>query len=267
MKAQMILMRHSKRSPARCINSTAYHVIKDVVESNGGFPVVSQGTIDSDMQVTSTPKVSTRGPRKGQALASGAADVEVPDMSVAMKIVIARMNPASKYSLSTGNRWPVATQGGWHAMIRGFAKAYGSQNAFAMAMDVIRPIAERMVKARHSSTGFLKKSWIDLKVSILPFAMGNSVSSAMIATDYSEVTPAKEGNPMAVCTVSNTLGVGNRTTRELSEKYNEANHRIAEPRIQAAINREFDKKVKMADAQEWARDEPELRVLGLLVKP
>lgn len=221
------------------------------------------------MQVTSTPKVSTRGPRKGQPLKSGAADIEVPDMNMAMKIVIARMNPQSKYSLSTGNRWPVATPGGggWHPMIRGFARAYGAENAFAMAVDAIRPIAERMVKARHSSTGFLKKSWIDLKVSILPFALGKSVSSASVLTDYSEVEPAKEGYPLAVCRVSNTLGVGDKTTKELSEKYNKANHEIAEPRIREAINREFDKKMQLAAKQEWAKDEPELRTLGLLVSP
>ena len=267
MRAQMILLRHSNRSPARCINSTAYHVIKDVVDADGGFPVVSQSTIDSDMEVTSTPILSTRGPRKGLPLKSGSSNIEVPDMSDAMKIVIARMNPQSKYSLSTGNRWPVATQGGWHAMIRGFARAYGAENAFAMALAAIRPIAERMVKARHSSTGFLKHSWIDLKVSLLPFALGKSVSPAQVITDYSEVDPAKEGNPLAVCKVSNTLGVGNKTTKELSEKYNQANHDIAEPRLRNAINREFDSKMALAAKQEWAKDEPELRALGLLVKP
>ena len=271
----MILLRHSKRSPARCINSTAYHVIKDVVESNGGFPVVSQGTIDSDMQVTSTPKVSTRGPRKGQPLASGAADVDVPDMSVAMKIVIARMNPASKYSLSTGNRWPISFPGGWHAFIKQFTMPkdyrHGIPNgsAFALALDAIRPMAERMVKARHSSTGFLKKSWIDLKMALAPFAMGqsNPFGGSGMVTNYSDVSPAKEGSALAICQVSNTLGCGYQTTKELSEKYNEANHRIAEPRLQSAIGREFDAKMKIAASQEWAKDEPELRVLGLLVKP
>src|ERR1019366_8817217 len=106
MMAQKILICYSNRSPARCINSTAYHVINDVVEADGGFPVVSQSRIDSDMEVTSTPVLSTRGPRKGLPLKSGESDIEVPDMSMAMKLVIAAMNPNSKYSLSTGNRWP-----------------------------------------------------------------------------------------------------------------------------------------------------------------
>ena len=242
-------------------------MIDDVIEADGGFPVVSQSTIDSDMQVTSTPILSTRGSRKGLPLKDGSTELEVPDMSAAMKIVIARMNPQSKYSLSTGNRWPVATQGGWHAMISGFGKAYGVENAFAMALDAIRPIAERMVRARHSSPGFLKHSWIDLRVSIVPFIKNKSVSSATVITDYSEVEPAKEGYPLAVCRVSNTLGVGAKTTKELSEKYNQANHDIAEPRLRNAINREFQGKMEYADKQEWAKDEPELRTLGLLVQP
>ena len=266
MRAQVILMRHSKRSPARCVNSTAYFVISDVIDGGGGFPVVSQSTIDTDMEVTATPILSTRGPNKGMPRKDGATELEIPDLSAAMLIVIARMNPQSKYSLETGNRWPVATPGGWHAMINGFAKAYGSQNAMAMAMDAIRPIAERMVRARHSSTGFIKKSWIDLKMALLPFALGKSDFS-MPETDYGEVSPAKEGSTQAVCVVSNTLGVGLKTTLELSEKYNKANHRIAEPRLQAAINREFVAKMKVADAKEWAKDEPELRALGLLVTP
>ena len=267
MAAQKILMRHSSRSPARCLNSTAYHVIKDVVEANGGFPVVSQGKIDSDMQVTSTPILSTRG--KHLPLKDGSSEVDVPDMSVAMLITIARMNPMSKYSLSTGNRWPVATQGGWHAMISGFAKAYGAKNAMAMAMDAIRPIAERMVKSRYSATGFIKKSWIDLKAALAPFAMGqsNPFGGSGAITNYSDVSPAKEGSALAVCQVSNTLGCGYQTTRELSEKYNQANHEIAEPRLQAAIGREFDKKMALAAQSEWEKDEPELRVLGVLVKP
>ena len=269
MAAQKILMRHSSRSPARCINSTAYHVIKDVAD---GFPVVAQSTIDTDMEVTVTPKLVMQGTRAGQPLKSGETDIEVPDMSAAMLITIARMNPQSKYSLSTGNRWPIPFPGGWHAFIKQFAMPkdyrHGIPNgsAFALALDAIRPIAERMVRARHSSTGFIKKSWIDLKVALLPFALGTG-GSATIVSDYSEVEPAKEGNPLAVCTVSNVLGVGNRTTKELSEKYNQANHQIAEPRLRDAIQREFDKKVKLADAQEWAKNEPELRTLGLYVTP
>jgi hypothetical protein len=269
MRAQMVLLRHSNTSPARAINKTAYYVINDVIEADGGFPVVSQSTIDSNMQVTSTPKLSTRGPRKGLPLKDGSSDLEVPDMSAAMKIVIARMNPQSKYSLSTGNRWPVATQGGWHAMIRGFAKAYGSQNAYAMALDAIRPIAERMVRARHSSTGFLKKSWIDLRMALFPYSKGqnNPFGGGGMITNYADISPAKEGYPLAVCRVSNMLGTSYETTKELSEKYNQANHDIAEPRLRASINREFQGKMEYADKQEWAKDEPELRALGLLVKP
>ena len=266
MAAQKILLRHSKRSPARCVNSTAYFVIKDVVEANGGFPVVSQGTIDSDMQVTVTPIVSAGS--NGQSNITG--NVE---KTRAMMIVVARMHPNSKYSMETGNRWPVAMPLTGLGVSRGggmgpFVPSSLDRMAARLNFwNYVEQVAERMVKARHSSTGFLKKSWIDMKVALAPFAFGNEQSSSVATTDYSEVKPAKEGYAMVTCIVSNTLGVGLKTTHELSEKYNEANHRIAEPRIQDAINREFDKKVKLASSKDWAKDEPELRALGLLVSP
>lgn len=266
MRANTILVRHSRRSPARCINSTAYHVIKDVVETDGGFPVVSQSTIDSDMQVTVTPIVSSGSKGKNNI-------TEDVEKTRAMMIVVARMHPNSQYSISTGNRWPVAIPMSGLGVSRGrgvgpFQPSPLDRMAAKLNFwNYVKEVAERMVKARHSSTGFLKKTWIDLKVSILPFALGRTVSSTAVLTDYSEVQPAVEGNSLAVCKVSNTLGVSYQTTPELSEKYNAANHRIATPRIQNAINREFDKKVKLADSKEWAKDEPELRALGLLVRP
>jgi hypothetical protein len=242
-------------------------VIKDVVEADGGFPVVSQSTIDSDMEVTVTPIISSG--YKGQTNITG--NVE---KTAAMMIVVARMSPKSKYSMDTGNRWPVAK------LLSGFGVSRGSlfgpfqpspldrMAAKLNFWNYVRDIAERMVKARHSSTGFLKHSWIDLKLALLPFATGKGspFGSGMI-TNYADVDAAKEGSALAVCRVSNTLGVGYNTTKELSEKYNQANHDIAEPRLRNAINREFESKMRLADSKEWAKDEPELRTLGLLVKP
>ena len=268
MRASMILMRHTSTSPARCVNKAAYFVIDDVVEADGGFPVVAQSTIDSDMQVTVTPIVSAG--YKGQTNITG--NVE---KTRAMMIVVARMNPNSKYSLSTGNRWPVAMPATGLGVSRGTGMGpFRPSPLDRMAAKLnfwnfVEQVAERMVRSRHSSTGFIKKSWIDLRVIIQQFSLGknpNPFGGGMI-TNYSDVSPAKEGSPLAVCRVSNNLGTGYETTKELSEKYNDANHRIAEPRIRNAINREFSERVKYADKQEWAKDEPELRALGVLVKP
>ena len=269
--AMKILMQHSNRSPARCINSTAYHVIKDVVEYSGGFPVVAQSTIDADMEVTVTPKLAVSGARKGKPLRSGASDIEVPNKSAAMMIVIARMNPLSRYSIETGNRWPVATPGGKgsRAMIQGFAKAYGSENAMSMFYDEIRDRAKRMVRTRHSSTGFLKLSWIQLKTLLLPYALGQAnVRVSATANDYSMIEPAKNGN-LAVCTVSNVLGVNmgmGKTTKELAEKYNAANHRIGTERLRAAINREFDSKMRLIEKKGLMEEMAALQSCGMLVR-
>ena len=275
MRANTILMRHSNRSPARCLNSTAYHVIKDVAD---GFPVVAQGTIDSDMNVTTSPAVLNSGrlskdkTRQHELIAFGNRtpdDEDVSAQNTAERIVLARMHPGSKYSIETGNRWGIAPPdfGRGRSMSRRFGGSATDSTALFWAW--VKEVAERMIRARHSSTGFLKKSWIDLKVSLLPFAMGsnNPFGGSGMITNYSDISPAKEGSNAVICRVSNTLGVGYGTTKELSEKYNQANHEIAEPRIRDAINREFKKKLDLADKQEWAKDEPELRALGLLVNP
>ena len=259
-RAQNILLQHTKRSPSRCINSTAYHVIKDVVEAGGGFPVVSQSTIDTDMEVTVEPKIGVHGkPLKGKT------EISIPNFSLATLIVMARMNPASKYSLLTGNRWPVRKR-----KISDFARAYGHENAVEMFMEAIRPIADRMIRARHSSTGYLKLSWIDLKKLLAPFAMGKSnMSTGVTVGDYSDVKPAKEGSVLAICTVSNTLGVepgASQTTKELAEKYNEANIRIGVPRLQAAINREFEGKMRVADRNGWTEDVAALEACGMMTR-
>lgn len=266
-RAQMILLRHSKRSPARCINSTAYHVIKDVVEAGGGFPVVTQGRIDTDMNVITSPKILDSGKLSRSEtsltfLNRTPTAKDVSAINTAERIVLARMHPTSRFSLSTGNRWP--------AIPPDFGRGRGAgagTDRITLFWKWVRETAERMVRARHSSTGFLKKSWIDLKVSLLPFALGKADAPGVVVTQYSEVKPAKEGNAVAVCAVSNMLGVGMRTTKELSEKYNEANHQIGGRRLQAAIDREFEAKMKIAASREWAKDEPELRLLGMMVKP
>jgi hypothetical protein len=107
-------------------------------------PAVDVQRIDTELEVIVTPKLSTRGANKGLPLKSGKKNVTVPEMSYAMMIAIARLHPNSKYSLSTGNRWPVA-----------MPNTSGKQ-AF---LDFMAAVAERMVSGRHSSTHFLQHGW------------------------------------------------------------------------------------------------------------
>jgi hypothetical protein len=185
-----------------------------------------------------------------------------------MRIVLARMHPNSKFSMMTGNRWGIPADA-VPDFNRGRGRGSGTDSQ-ALFWAWVKQVAERMVKARHSSKGFLKRTWIEVRQAMLPMTRvgkGKITPTTTISTDYAEIQPAKEGNPLAVCIVSNTLGTGQKTTDQLSEKYNEANHRKAEPRIAAGVNREFEAKVRYADQQAWAEDEPELKVLGLLVQP
>ena len=261
MRAQKILMRHSNTAPAHAINKTALYVIRKAQELTWA---VSQNRINTDLEVKVTPRLAIAGKRKGLPLKSGATDIDVPDWSVAMMIVMARMNPKSKYSQKTGNRWPVTP-----IKIRDFAKAYGDENALRMFFDAIAPIAERMVRSRHSSTGFLKHSWAAIITKLLKVTSDGQGApdvgphSVLLSGD---VTPAKPGYPWTVCTVSNTLGMHNGNA-VLGEKYNRAAHDLLEPILQTAVNQEFWSKLKYANKQEWARLEPELAALGVVVQP
>src|SRR5579872_7274811 len=112
MRASAILMRHSSRSPARCVNSTAYHVVKDVIEADGGFPVVTQERINTDMQVVTSPLVLQSGkPSQSKSKQNatmtflGDTASSTPETNMAMRIVLARMHPSSQFNRLTGGRW------------------------------------------------------------------------------------------------------------------------------------------------------------------
>ena len=126
----------------QCVTSAAIIC----VDAQKRTAAVAIGVIDAELAVDVTPVLVKRGKRKGLPLKSGKTNVAVPQRGLAAMIVVARMHPGSDYSLSTGNRWPVAKP-----QTKGTA-------AFWQAIQVI---AQRMVKARHSSTHFLQHGWAE----------------------------------------------------------------------------------------------------------
>lgn len=112
-------------------------------------PAATIGRIDSDLDVQVSPVLSKRGKRKGLPLKSGKKTVQglrgarVP---LGVLIVMSRMNPSSKYSQQTGNRWPVT----------GIPKGAGTA---AARQRFIGEVLSRMVMSRHSSTNFLQTGW------------------------------------------------------------------------------------------------------------
>ena len=110
-------------------------------------PFVAQATIDTELGVISTPILSTRGKRKGLPLKSGKKTIEIPDQSMAIRIVLARLWPGSDFNQRTNQRW---------AIDRAQFSPGGGVAGFWAA---VQAAAKRMVSARHSSTNFLQAGW------------------------------------------------------------------------------------------------------------
>lgn len=132
-------------------------------------PAADIGRIDAQMQATASPAILASGKRSRDkkrqhetiTLAGGR-------RNRAMMRVLARMHPGSRYNEKTGGRWftPLPLGNGR------FTGPQGRRDFW----DIIEEKAERMVKAKHSSTNFLQTGWraaIMLGIAS-PFFRGNS---------------------------------------------------------------------------------------------
>lgn len=103
-----------------------------------GIPFVEIATIDAELEevvrVSSTPAVKYNG--TNSRMVGGL------EWTRGMMIAIQRTTPNSKYSVLTGNRWPLA-------------KPDGGMGAYAV-WEYYQAAAERMQKSRHSSTHFIQ---------------------------------------------------------------------------------------------------------------
>lgn len=111
---------------------------------------VDIGRIDSELEVTVTGY--TKGGRVSKAKNPYERRVAVKDTGkeapLAVLIVMARTDPTSAYSVSTGNRWPL--DGGL------LPTGKGSQ---AARQAMVLAWIQQMTMARHSSTHFLQHGW------------------------------------------------------------------------------------------------------------
>ena len=127
----------------QCVTSAAFICI----DAQKRTTYVEIGTIDAELDVDKTPVRKPRtfaGAALGKYISGKTVMPESLSWTEGMMIAVQRTNPASPYSVSTGNRWPLAYSGG----LKGHARW-----AFFVAA------AERMKAARHSSTHFLQHGW------------------------------------------------------------------------------------------------------------
>jgi hypothetical protein len=277
MAAHQVLHRYAI-NPSESLHKAVAFVLKDAKENT---PVVDPATIVSELGVLVTPRLGKRGQPlsiksaknqiydaipggSGKRAPSKFNDVDkFPDVPLSWLIVMARANPDSGYNQRNSGRY----------MIPGGSIFKGQpRSSFAAIMQ---GYVSRMTKQRRSSTGFFKISWNALlkaiaayvpsnyKATVLKWAGGNG-GKQFVRDELGTFTPARQNTPYTTCMIENNLGMEG-VYPELDKQRNEAAHRILEPVLQAAIDRNFHKQVEIAAQRGLLDKSPELRLLGFNV--
>lgn len=215
----------------QCVTSAAL-ICLDAQELT---PAVDLATIDSDMEVIAYPEILKNGKASRDKKKQRAELAFAVDKSVAEMIVVARMHPGSRYSMLTGNRWPVAMP-----QTKGTADFWGA----------VQDIAERMVRSRASSTHYLQHGWSPAINQLLRDPAYYAGKSRVQLRAQSNVAPLNTVSPDALggatvqvygdaCFVTAENRVGSSGPSEvLNEKHQAALIEYGMPPTQAAIDRE-----------------------------
>lgn len=120
-----------------------------VLNAQADTPYVAMGNIDIELDVMVTGVTAKGRPSKAKNprfhKVTALQGARVP---LAVLIVMARTNPDSAYSRSTGNRWPLSLG----ALPTG-------KGSMAARIEKIAEWVSRMTLSRHSSTHFLQHGW------------------------------------------------------------------------------------------------------------
>ena len=126
----------------------------------------------------------------------------------------------------------------------------------------------RMVKARHSGSGFFMQAWGAIIAKLIPHVppsyrrgIGSSIGRRT-NPDLGAVTPAIVGTPNPFCIIELRIGMSGKNMTLDAEK-NQAMHRILGPILQQKIDQEFFKKKAEAEKQGWIERAPKLKALGI----
>ncbi len=229
----------------QCVTSAVFVAFK----AQQYTPAASIGQIDEELDLVTTPVLSTRGRRKGQPLRSGrktVATVDRADGGVPLAVLIIQasvMNPFGEESLfnrSTGFRWARM-----ESPFKGRTRAEG---AAAMAEAV-----SRMALARHSSTHFLQAGWTPaIRTGLAsPFyrynpAFGSRAAARALPNSQNTLDPDALGSMVidlagddCVVTVENAVGEPEgRSNLTLAAKHRRAALEYGVPALQRALDEE-----------------------------
>jgi len=207
----------SSRAPQLCVDSAAYAVAARAYELT---PAVTVGKIDSELGTMVTVKTGKRGQplsakySKNVMKSGGRMGDIVKDVPLSVLIIIAQARYGSNYNERTGYRFA-----------RGANPFAGVSRAAGQA--AMRAAENRLINARHSSTGFIRLGWATVKKILRskfyggPPAMDGTYpgddAPEMFGRAFSEALPHG-----ASCTIENLIGMAAGRLGYNAANYNRA---------------------------------------------
>ncbi len=254
MRMQNIVSKHSRWSPAENLNRTAFFVVKDAMEHT--LPT-APAKIDMELNVQSAPRISARTGRPVSRNSRNPNIINVTEGGLATRITLARMHRNSRYNLRTDRRYSI------------LRSTFSPGQGRAGFWKKVEETATRMVKQRHSSSGFFKSSWLAILQKLYPllppgYRRGASITQKPVNGSLGDVTPAVGGGLTCTCIVENNLGTESLYPT-IAARRNAYAHMLLTPILQSAIDREFWSKLELADRKGWMDRASALRECGFIV--
>jgi hypothetical protein len=252
--AMLVLRKYSRTAPGEALPRTVAFIVKDAKEHT---PFTEMGRIDTELQVDTTPVISSR---TGKPLKSGRKSYSVTEGGLATKIVLARMRPYSNYNVLTDRKYALDQAN--------FSPGAGEAGFWAQ----VEAVAQRMVASRHSSTHFFQVSWNAVLASLVPFVPDKyrgavatwSGKGRKVVGDLGAATMGGIGTTFATCVIENRVGMDDEFPTISAIRNMEA-HRILEPVLQDSIDSEFQSAMSEIGRRGLLETSPQLAGLGVLV--
>lgn len=229
-RAVKLRLQFPGRTEAEIVNTAAFWIAANAKQRT---PFVPQARIDTSLNVIVDVKVGPRGGKSKRYSSAPGGDSKTPGKSLGYMIVLARANLTkrgrqsgqSEYNRRTNNRFAL------------------SKSDLEGGNRTIRGYVERMIKARHSATSFLKSGWVRAVKALRPFAVnkfrrGSAPPMEGAREDHGgmprgDAIPAVEGAWHVTAMIENATGMAGSVN---AANYNQALIQHGAPALQEAID-------------------------------
>lgn len=261
-RALVLAQEYSTRTPQTAVSTAGFYISRQVTRD------VHRATIsgiDSQLGVSSTVALSTRGKRKGLPLKSGRMKTTFPrldagNLTVADKIIMARMYPGSGVNIAERNRWATTKA------------AYGTGVSF---LQNIRLAARKMIATRHKSIAFIASASRFVTKALEPLVAPKYRSKAVPDDSQAASAASSSATPKGSATVTSQgtsatmtgdmlIGVGG-VPANLEEPHNEAMMKYVPGPLQNAIDTEAASTMRHTSEEELKAMEGRFRATGTII--